>query len=174
MPFRRAAHMLERLLGIQVSEATIRRHTEAGGSFYEQQQTAESQSSAEAYAPSAASPVAARRLVLSGDGAYVGLIKGAWAEVRTLVIGEVEPASSSEQEVQTHALSYFSRMTDAATFTDLAEVETQRRKVVQAEEVCAVTDGADWLQSFIDVHRADALRILDFPHAAQRFGMIAE
>ncbi len=27
---------------------------------------------------------------------------------------------------------------------------------------------------FIDVHRADALRILDFPHAAQRFGLIAE
>lgn len=29
MPFRRAAQMLERLLGVQVSEATIRRQTEA-------------------------------------------------------------------------------------------------------------------------------------------------
>jgi hypothetical protein len=90
------------------------------------------------------------------------------------VIGEVDPVAASEPEVQTHALSYFSRMTDAATFAELAEVETQRRRVVQAEQVCAVTDGAEWLQGFIDLHRADALRILDFPHAAQRFGMIAE
>lgn len=43
----------------------------------------------------------------------------------------------------------------------------RRRKLVQAEQVGAVTDGADWLQSFFDVHRPDALRILDFPHAAE-------
>lgn len=53
-------------------------------------------------------------------------------------------------------------------------METRRRGVIQAKQVCAVTDGADWLQNFLDVHRADALRILDVPHAAQRFGMIAE
>lgn len=174
MPFRRAAQMLERLLGAQVSEATIRRHTEAAGALYEQQQTTASQQPAPIDQSSAASPAPARRLVLSADGAYVGLVKGAWAEVRTLVIGEVEPPSSSEQEVQTRALSYFSRMTDAQTFTDLAEVETRRRGVVHAEQVCAVTDGAEWLQGFIDLHCGDAVRILDFPHAAQRFGMIAE
>ncbi len=173
MPFRRAAQMLTRLLGVQMSEATIRRHTLAWGALYEQQQSAESkQPLAPANEPSASSAV--HRLVFSGDGAYVGLIKGAWAEVRTLVIGEVEQSSSPEREVQTQALSYFSRMTDAATFTDLAEVEMRRRGVVQAEQVCTVTDGADWLQNFIDVHRVDALRILDFPHAAQRFGLIAE
>ena len=174
MPFRRAAQMLERLLGVQVSEATIRRHTETMGALYEQQQTAMSQQSSPGNERSASALPAAQRLVLSGDGAYVGLVKGAWAEVRTLVIGEVNPSASAEQEVRTHALSYFSRMTDAATFAELAEVETQRRRVVQAEQVCAVTDGAEWLQGFIDLHRADALRILDFPHAAQRFGMIAE
>ncbi len=64
-------------------------------------------------------------------------------------------------------VSYFSRLTDAETFADVAEVEMRRRKVVQAERVCAVTDGADWLQGFIDLHRPDAVRILDFPHAAE-------
>jgi hypothetical protein len=157
-----------------MSEATIRRHTEAAGALYEQQQTVVSEQGASRSEQAAYVPPAAQRLVLSGDGAYVGLIKGAWAEVRTLVIGEVDPSAAWEQEGRTHALSYFSRMTDAATFAELAEVETQRRGVVQAEQVCAVTDGAEWLQGFIDLHRADALRILDFPHAAQRFGMIAE
>lgn len=170
MPFRRAGQMLSRLLGVQISEATIRRHTEGAGALYEQQQTAASHESI----PTSESAPVASRLVLSADGAYVGLIKGVWAEVRTLVIGEVEQPASPEQEGQMQALSYFSRMTDAQTFADLAEVETRRRAVVQAEQVAAITDGAEWLQGFVDLHRPDALRILDFAHAAQRFGMIAE
>lgn len=170
MPFRRATQMLERLLGVQIGEATIRRHTETAGALYEQQQTTASQQSAPASEPAQACD----RLVLSADGAYVGLIKGAWAQVRTLVIGKVEPPSSLEQEVQMQELSYFSRMIDAETFANLAEVETRRRGVVSAQQVGAITDGAGWLQGFIDLHRQDALRILDFAHAAQRFGMIAE
>ena len=34
-------------------------------------------------------------------------------------------------------------------------------------------DGAEWLQSFVDYHRPNAVRILDFSHAAQRFGQFA-
>jgi hypothetical protein len=41
-------------------------------------------------------------------------------------------------------LSYFSCMTDADTFGDLAEVEMRRRGVSQAKAVCAVIDGVDW------------------------------
>ncbi|MDP8924936.1 MAG: ISKra4 family transposase, partial [Chloroflexota bacterium] len=33
--------------------------------------------------------------------------------------------------------------------------------------VVAVQDGADWLQGFIDFHRRDAVRVLDFPHAVE-------
>ncbi|HXR65325.1 MAG TPA: hypothetical protein VN729_05350 [Ktedonobacteraceae bacterium] len=35
-------------------------------------------------------------------------------------------------------------------------------------------DGADWLQGLLDLHRPDAMRILDFPHAAQRVSAILE
>jgi hypothetical protein len=75
----------------------------------------------------------------------VPLLKGEWAEVRTVAIGEVEQRSTAEgkQEVHVGQLSCFSRLTDAETFADLAEVEMRRRKVVQDEQVCAVTDGAD-------------------------------
>lgn len=172
MPFARAARMLQRLLGVQVSEATVRRSTEQAGVASQQEQTAASQSPAAE--PTMGQEASAKRLLMSGDGAYVPLVKGEWAQVRTLVIGEVAPGGGPEQEEITSALSYFSRMVDAATFAQLAEVETRRRQLLQAQEVCAVTDGAEWLQGFIDLHRPDALRILDFPHAAQRFGMIAE
>lgn len=44
----------------------------------------------------------------------------------------------------------------------------------QAKAVCAVTDGADWIQGFVDLHRPDALRVLDFPHAAEHVHMLIE
>src|SRR5207247_8158331 len=78
------------------------------------------------------------------------------------------------QGIKPRELSYFSRMTDAATFDDLAQGEMARSDVVGASQVCAVMDGAEWLHGFIDLHRPDARRILDFPHAAQRLGAIAE
>lgn len=101
---------------------------------------------------------------------------GEWAEVRTVAIGEVqqERKQAEVQEVHVHQLSYFSRLTDAATFADLAEVEMRRRGVSGANQVCAVTDGADWLQGFMDLHRPDALRILDFPHAAEHVSLLLE
>jgi hypothetical protein len=37
-----------------------------------------------------------------------------------------------------------------------------------------VTDGAEWEQKFIDLHRYDAERILDFPHAAERVSQIGQ
>ncbi len=49
-----------------------------------------------------------------------------------------------------------------------------RRGVERATEVAAVQDGADWLQGFVDGHRHDAVRILDFAHAAGYPGQIAE
>ena len=175
MPFARAADLLERLLGVQVSAATVRRLTEAAGAALEQVQTAASQRDSEGDEPATLPSPQTSKLVLSADGAYVPLVKGEWAEVRTLAIGAVEALSSSpDQEVQTRAWSYFSRLTDAATFAELAEVETRRRGVTQAPQVCAVTDGADWRQGFIDLQRPDALRILDFAHAAQRLGAIAD
>jgi hypothetical protein len=175
MPFARAGELLKRLLGVQVSAATVRRLSEAAGATLEQGQTRASQGDAEWEEPAPLTRPTENKLVLSADGAYVPLVKGEWAEVRTLAIGTVAALpSTSDQEVRTSAWSYFSRLADAATFADLAEVETRRRGVTWAKQVCAVTDGADWLQGFIDLHRPDALRILDFPHAAQRVGAMAD
>ena len=47
----------------------------------------------------------------------------------------------------------------------MALVETQRRETETARTVCAVSGGVEWLQGFVDLHRPDAVRILDFPHA---------
>ncbi len=58
-------------------------------------------------------------------------------------------------------------LTDSMTFGRLALDELQRRGIEQAGRVGAVVDGAAWCQSFIDLHYPEAVRILDFPHAAE-------
>jgi hypothetical protein len=99
----------------------------------------------------------------------VPLCHGEWAEVKTLAIGEVAPPvlEQGEPVVHTQNLSYFSRLTDSATFERLALSEVQRRGVPNARRVVAVMDGAVWLQGFVDLHCPDAVRILDFPHAVE-------
>jgi hypothetical protein len=106
----------------------------------------------------------------------VPLVGGEWAEVKTLVIGDVMPPvqRKGEMVVKTDRLSYFSRLVDSDTFQRLALVETHRRGVERAGQVGAVTDGAEWIQAFVDFHRPDALRILDFPHAAERVAKIGQ
>jgi Uncharacterised protein family (UPF0236) len=172
MPFARAAQMLERLLGVQVSEPTVRRQAEEAGAKLEAVQRAkvDTREPEELEAPEAS------RHVISADGAYVPLLNGEWAEVRTVAIGEVQAEGRAQEKSGIHVshLSYFSRLTDAATFADLAEVELRRRRVRQAKAVCAVMDGADWLQSFLDLHCPEALRILDFPHAAEHISLLRQ
>jgi hypothetical protein len=173
MPFGKAAQMLEEMLGVVVSQALAVRYTEAAGAAYVTLQQAEADR-IEREAPPA--PAGGEKMVLSADGAMVPLLHGEWAEVRTLAIGEVQPEAKGKEGdgVHTGNLSYFSRLVDASRFEHLSLVEVQRRGLENCSQVAAVVDGADWLQSFIDYHRPDAVRILDFPHAGQRIGQVGE
>lgn len=165
MPFDSVVHELADLKHVTTTEATVRRHTEAAGATYVAWQTAEVE--ALEHRPPTASPGATRQL-LSADGAMVPLVKGEWAEVKTVAIGAIQPPvlEHGEPVVHTTQLSYFSRLADADTFNRWATVETHRRGTERAELVCAVSDGAEWIQGFVDVQRHDAVRILDFSHAA--------
>lgn len=146
MPFKQAAHLLGTLLGVQISAETARRLTERMGACMEAAQTAE----AEALVPhESTDQPAPERCVLSVDGAMVSLIHKQWVEVRTVAIGEpvTQRTTDGAREVRVSQLSYFSRLADASTFTELAEGEMQRRQVREAGQACAVTDGADWCQA---------------------------
>ena len=103
---------------------------------------------------------------------YRNFIEGEWVEVKTLVLGEVTHKKCGE--VCTQQLSTFSRLAPAERFTEAALVETHRRGLERATAVCAVQDGAEWLQGLVDYHRADAVRILDFAHAAEYVNAIGQ
>ena len=173
MPFDKAVELFEDFMGIQVSKSISQRYTEEAGAAYVGMQTEEVEH-LEREMPAA--PAGADKIQMSADGAMVPLVHGQWGEVRTLVIGEVQPMvqERGEEVVHTRNLSYFSRKMTAEEFTRLALVEIQRRGVENAKEVGAIMDGAEWEQSFTDYHRPDALRILDFPQAGEHISPIGE
>jgi hypothetical protein len=173
MPFAQAAEHLAFFWGVRLSADTIRRSTEAAGAAYVAVQTAAVEP-VEHAAP--APPPGPPRQQVSADGAMVPLVGGEWAEVKTLVIGTLAPPDPLATPPGTHAteLSYFSRLADSATFTRLALVETHQRGVATAGTVVGVMDGSPWLQGFLDYHRPDAVRILDFPHAVEHLATAAQ
>lgn len=166
MPFAQAARELGALTrapsGTLVSASAAERLAEAAGAAYVAEQAAAMAALEQHPTPEPAGPAV---LQLSVDGAMVSLVHRQWVEVKTLAVGRV--AQEPNGEVRAHEPSYFSRRTDAATFRRLALAETHRRGVTTADTVVAVQDGADWLQGFIDFHRRDAVRVLDFPHAVE-------
>lgn len=171
--FEQSAKLLHFLTGVKLDAATVRRHTEQAGEVWVEQETAEAQR-LEREAPDP--PQGPDKQLMSMDGAMVPLLEGKWAEVRTLVIGTIQPPveEKGEQVVHTRELSYFSRMTPSENFGHLALVETHRRGVETARLVCAPADGADWEQGFIDLHRPDAIRVLDFAHVGERVSEIGQ
>jgi hypothetical protein len=170
LPFGRAANHVEEILGVRVHASTARRHTLAVGQRVLEMQNEQAK-------PLAACPEeqASERMAMSSDGAMVPLVGGVWAEVKLVAIGAVERGTRKGEEASvTSHLTYFARMADAATFADQASAEVRRRGVERAKEVCAIADGAEWIQGFVSGHRSDAVRILDFAHAAGYVSEIAE
>jgi hypothetical protein len=171
--FAKAAAELAWFTGATVHRDSARRLTHQAGALVVAHQTADASRILDQYPPSPPGP---DTLLLSVDGAMVPLRKGQWAETRTLVVGAVQPTEPTPDGavVRTTDLSYFSRLADSTTFTDMALVELHRRGVERAGRVGAVVDGAVWCQSFLDWHYPEALRILDFPHASEYITAIGQ
>jgi hypothetical protein len=170
LSFAEAASELGHLKGVRVAAATARRRTEADGRVYAALQDAEA-ARVLATAPCPRRGPAVQQV--SVDGAMVPLRDGSWREVRSLAIGTVVPGRAPGT-VRCAELSYFSRMVDAERFIALAAGEVHRRGVETTGRVAGVVDGSAWCQAFFDAHRPDAVRILDFPHGAQRLSDVAE
>ncbi|MBF6592253.1 MAG: ISKra4 family transposase [Ktedonobacterales bacterium] len=168
MPFARAAEQLAFFWGVTVSEATVRRQSEAAGAAYVAVQTATVERLMREQPPAPPGPACQQ---VSADGAMVPLLGGVWAEVKTVAIGTVHRGAGANRS-EDH--SYFSRLADHTTFTHAALCETHRRGMATAAVVVGVMDGSAWLQGFLDYHRPDAVRILDFPHAVQQISAVGQ
>lgn len=173
MPFAKAAALLASFTHTPVSESTTHRLTQAIGLAYEAVQLAAVERSERDWSAVEPEP---DKLLLSLDGACVPVLHGEWAEAKTLVVGEVNHPKlvDGKPVVSTQAHSYFSRVAEAELFQRLTLGELYRRQVETAAQVASVSDGAEWIQGYIDFHAPTATRVLDFPPAAQRIYQIGE
>ena len=171
MPFGEAVEEIQRSHQTAVGETTCRRVTYRNGQAAEaiigqEVQRLEKEGAGKREIP--------RKLLISADGSFIRLTSGEWREVKSVAVGEFETTRSTQglaEAVKTEKLSYFTRSYRAREFEYFALAELMRRGVDKAETVVAVTDGAEWLQGFIDYHCPKAVRIIDFAHA---LGYVAE
>jgi hypothetical protein len=166
LPFREAAEEVWYSCHTRIGETTLRRithrHGAAAAAFGRQEVIALERDAPEAMAHP-------QQLLLGADGAFVQLTSDEWREVKSVAVGEFrteyDPQSRAAQ-VKTHNLSYFSRSCGVRDFERDALAELHRRRLENARTVVAVNDGAEWTQSFLDYHCPQAVRIIDFAHAA--------
>lgn len=162
--------MLTTFTQVPISESTVQRLTETTGLAALAVAEAEVVLIQATWPPV---PVGPDTAVVSVDGAMVPLVGGVWAEVKTLAVGVVEPGDDDQPAAITD-LSYVSRLVDAQQFQTATLGELHRRGIERAGQVVAVTDGAAWIQGWVDFHCPAAVRILDFAHAAQRLAVLGQ
>jgi hypothetical protein len=169
VPFERVPELLSLFTQVGIGEETARRITEQAGAIVVELEEATVAQYECTQRPDTPGPAVQQ---VSADGAMVHLVAEGWAEVKTLAIGKIETTLGGE--VHAAELSYFSRLDTAEAFRRLADGEFCRRGTYGAQTVCAVMDGAEWLQKFVDWHVPKAVRILDFPHAAEHLTLAAQ
>lgn len=124
--FAKASQEFTWFTGAHVHPDTARRRTEAAGAVLVAHETAEA---ARILREHPAPPCTPDTLIFSVDGAMIPLVHGQWTEVRTLAVGEVQPAKQTADGpvVRTTKLSYFSRRVMMAQF-----VKTPNRAIIRA------------------------------------------
>jgi hypothetical protein len=169
LPFAQVADEMHLLFGVVVSADTVRRLIEEAGALQVGIEQRDLERLEHETPEELAGPAVQQ---VSADGAMVPLVGGSWTEVRTIAIGALEP--DGEGMLAAHALTYFSRHCSAETFIRQTTLPTFERGTRRAETVVAVMDGAPWLQEVIDAQCPDAVRILDFAHAASYLSAAAQ
>ena len=164
LPFATAAHLLTQMTGAHLSVSTLRRATIASGTAVRQLALAFIAEVEAGAAPTP--PVPTTPLQLSVDGGMIPLVHGEWREARVLTMGTLTPDPAPATPAAFGAPSYVAALCSADDFAREALGEVVRRGLDQAPRVVAVSDGAPWIQSFVDLHCPQAVRILDFAHAA--------
>jgi hypothetical protein len=174
MAFERVPAVLSFFTRVGTGEETARRITEQAGAVLQELEEAAVTTGEQEQRPPGIGGAAAGADVhqVSADGATLRLVNEGWAEVKTLAIGRI--MASQKGEVHAREVSHFSRLDTADGFRRCAEVELRRRGTYAAGTVCAVFDGAEWLQKLADWHVPKAIRILDFPHAAEHVNLAVQ
>lgn len=172
--FERARRHLAEFLLVEVSDNTIRKHTQQMG---EKQAVMESdwirKSQDEAWLQSRESKAkdVPDRLYGSMDGIQVPVGKE-WRELKTLTWYQVAPVYGQEKE-RSQEISYHCEIAPAEEFGKLLWASAVQRFADKAKELIFVCDGAVWIWNLISHYFPDAVQIVDWYHACEYLTPIA-
>lgn len=172
LPFAEAAGLLAKVVGVTLSETTLRRQTYAAGVAALAVEAAEVEQ-VERELPVAATPP--ERLQASFDATKVALVGGDWTDAKLGVFSDLVPGQDADGQPVWEATqhTYVARWEPADRFTRTVTLEASRRGLDEAGLVLSPNDGADWIQGLLDTVAPQAVRILDEMHAAEHLGVIA-
>jgi len=174
--FAEAVPLLERLSLVSVAPTTIQQATEELGQFIAQdeQQAVHTLSSALHPTPAAHPP---ERLYVSMDGTMVHTKQDGWKELKLGAVyttrASVSRTRPAEVTVRAHDFSFYAEFANPQTFGPRLLAEAAQRGVLEADEVVAIGDGAQWIWNLVDEQFPGATQIVDWYHASQYVWKVA-
>lgn len=183
MPFAQAATTLQMLTGVALSASSIERQSVIIGTSLRQHQQEQAQKHQAGRLPEPSCKP--RRLYIGLDGVFVPL-RDAWkkdksagellcryGECKTGVVYEARGDNEGkDSQVRTHA--YLATLDKVERFGPLLGTLAHQNGHHRAKEVIVIGDGAAWIWQLAAKQFAGAVQIVDFFHAAEHLGEVAE
>lgn len=186
--FEEGRRKIQRYLGIEVSDNTIRKETELFGQLQAKaEQEWKDKSQDMAYLQEQVQQVEKRqeRIYGSLDGVMTPL-KGEWRELKVVSWYEAERVtrskprrhhgkrSQAQEDIQTKNISYAADQQDAESFGKLVWATGCQRAVDSYAEIIFIADGAAWIWRLVEQYYPNAVQIVDWYHACGYLAPIAQ
>ena len=186
--FEEGRRKIQRYLGIEVSDNTIRKETQLFGQLQaeeEQEWKAKSQDPSYLQARVRQAVQRQERIYGSLDGVMTPL-KGEWRELKVICWYEAERVTRSkarrhhgqrigqQAELQTKHITYAADQQDAEGFGQLVWATGCQREVEGYAEIVFIADGAAWIWRLVEQYYPNAIQIVDWYHACEYLAPIAQ
>lgn len=186
--FEQGRRKIQRYLGIEVSDNTIRKETELFGRLQAEEEAewkAKSQDAAYLQERVRQAVKRQERIYGSLDGVMTPL-KGEWRELKVICWYQAERVTRSKprrhhgkrsgqpEEMQTKNISYATDQQDAESFGKLVWATGCQREVESYAETVFIADGAAWIWRLVEQYYPNAIQIVDWYHACEYLAPIAK
>lgn len=181
--YRDAAETFTELTGLSMSKSSLQRLVGIEGKKQVEREEAEAKAISavpkvedeavwrEISAPD--SPI----MSVSSDGVMINVRDEGWKEVKVVAISALERADAATEEgeaaLKLSKHSYRAGLWNAKTFTNHHWAEACRRGLEKAENVLCISDGAVWIWMMVFMCFPKRIEILDFWHALEYLGEVA-
>jgi len=182
LPFADAAATLRQLTSIRLGASTMERITVAvGTSLWRAQEQSAEQHRRGRLGPASQKP---RRLYVGMDGKMVplrdpwrrdgsqGSLTCRFGECKVGVVYEARPGPQGDQGVRRS--HYLATMGDATQFGQWVAAVAHQQGQHWAKELAVLGDGAAWIWGLAAAHFPGALQVVDFYHASEHLGEVAD